>query len=257
MATRASEVPIGSSELRVASADVAAGGSRSSRLVMPRTSAVAVALGVVVAALLALGILVAVIEIRDVTFPARNTFTRLFDVDAELNVPSMVSVLGLGACGALLALVTAVRRAGGGAFLWHWRLLALGFVVMAIDEGAGIHEAFSKPLGEVWIGSFYIRWSWVLFAVPGVLLLGLIYIPFVRHLPRRTATGFMVAGTTYLTGAVGMEFFSGDEPESGRSRFLRLFEESLEMFGIALFFVVLWSYARRLPWRFESGHSSA
>ena len=84
---------------------------------------------------------------------------------------------------------------------------ALGFVVMAFDEGWSIHETLVNPirslLGSSRLGIFYFAW-----VVPGiaiVLALGLYFLGFLRRLPGLTRRQFILAAALFLGGAIGME----------------------------------------------------
>src|SRR5690606_14035558 len=176
-----------------------------------------------------------------------------------LSVPATVSSLGLAACALLLALITAVRGALRAPFVWHWGLLALIFLYLAVDEGASLHEILHANLGDTSIAQGYFERTWVIFGIAGVALRGLAYIPFLRHLPRRYALGMIICGAMYTGGALGFEMLGANASEQGAAVSYHVFatlEEMLEISGIAAFLVVLWSYLRRLPWSLGSPGSA-
>src|SRR5690606_18682587 len=106
------------------------------RLVVPRAEWVAIAAGSVAAGLFVFGLTAVLVEELELQFFGSQDFIRLFNLNHELSVPATVSSLGLAACALLLALITAVRGALRAPFVWHWGLLALIFLYLAVDEGA-------------------------------------------------------------------------------------------------------------------------
>ena len=64
-----------------------------------------------------------------------------FDLDAELTVPALASAALLLCASAAAAAAHATRRAGR---RWHWAGLAALFLLMAIDEATGLHEALEQ-----------------------------------------------------------------------------------------------------------------
>lgn len=136
-------------------------------------------------------------------------------------------------------------------------MLAAIFLYLAFDEGASVHEQLNLPLQSYSFTQGYFLFGWVLVAAPIVLLIGAAYLRFVFHLPRKYAIGILCAGGLYVTGALGFEMLSAAATEDGyiynyKYLFMATIEETLEMSGIAVFFVVLWSLLRSLPWRIEN-----
>ena len=70
---------------------------------------------------------------------------RLFDLDAEENVPTFFSALLLLLAALLLALITVLKRASSDTYSRHWATLSLILLYMSVDEFSGIHEMFIKP----------------------------------------------------------------------------------------------------------------
>jgi hypothetical protein len=79
-----------------------------------------------------------------------------------------------------------------------------------------------------------------------VVLFVLAYTRFLFHLPRRTAGLFLLAGATFVGGAIGMEMVSGAHIDAGGSdrtyTVLVYIEESLEITGVAVFAYALMAY---------------
>lgn len=148
---------------------------------------------------------------------------QLFDLDEENNLPTWFSSFLLLNCSAVL-FVSLPRHTGS--FKWQWRLLAFGFLILSIDEVAGLHESVHTA----------IDFNWALPAGALVLVVGATFIPFLLALPRRTATWYALSGTIYFSGAIGVEWLSRDMDEDDIAYgFATALEESLEMLGAWLF----------------------
>lgn len=78
------------------------------------------------------------------------------------------------------------------------------------------------------------------------MVLGLLYIKFLRHLPRDTRKLTIVAGIIYIGGALVMEmvggYISGSELPHSFYLVATTIEEALEMIGSGLFIITLLGY---------------
>lgn len=170
---------------------------------------------------------------------------RLFHVGVEGNLPTLFSVFILILAATLLwAISVGTRREGGGHVL-AWRGLAVGFLFMGVDEGAGIHDqVVARLLRHVDGGAWYVA------AVPFVLVLGALYLPFATSLWRthgwRYVVLFWTSAVLYLGGALGVESVEDGMRGAGASeaalRISMTFEEGMEMFGVVLFIYALLRY---------------
>jgi len=165
---------------------------------------------------------------------------QLFDVDQENNLPTWFSELLLLIACASLWVCAKGKRAEGNRWSRHWYVLFVGFLLMAIDEVAGVHESINSFIVVTW-------------AIPmGIasLLAGLAFIPFLGHLPNRIALLFVVAGLMFVTGAAGLEIIGNSLVAQSLRDTLEynmwtLLEEALEMFGVILFTHTLLTYMRK------------
>ena len=151
---------------------------------------------------------------------------QLFDVDEENNLPTWFSEFLLLTTTCLLWLCTKRKKAQADPSIDHWYTLTLGFLVLSIDEVAGMHETINSMIDPTW-------------AYGGGILamgIGIGFIPFLRRLPRSTAGLFILAGAIYIGGAVGMEII-GEPLDSDTLTYnlLTAVEEGMEMFGVILF----------------------
>lgn len=152
---------------------------------------------------------------------------QLFDLDEENNIPTWFSSFLLLNNAFFLYLYSGKE---GLQKQFHWSLLAAGFLLLAIDEVAGLHESFNSAIDISW-------------AIPGailVLFVGVMFVPFLLSLPRRLALLFILAGFLYVSGAIVVELLSEDmESETLTYSLVVAVEEGLEMIGALLFLFVL------------------
>jgi hypothetical protein len=172
-----------------------------------------------------------------------------FYVDDEQNLPTMFSVFILGAAAVLLALIASRKGRELDPYTTRWKVLAIGFTYMSIDEGADIHEMAVVPvrhlLGDGHLGIFYFAW-----VIPfGLIVAGLAiyFLQFLWSLPRPTAVRFIVAASVFLGGALGLELIGGwyadlHDKDNVGYMLLATIEETLEMAGIILFIRALLAY---------------
>jgi len=167
----------------------------------------------------------------------RRDLLTLLSLSYEGNLPTWYSATLLALCGAVLTIVAAAAQSDR----WRWWLLAAGFFYISLDETVGIHEAVDAMF-ENTTGIFYF--GWVLPAAVIVLILAIIYAPFVRRLPPASRRRFVLAGVVYVTGALILELPLGLWTEhAGNDNLvysaIDLVEESLEMIGASLFLAAL------------------
>ncbi|WP_019507541.1 hypothetical protein [Pleurocapsa sp. PCC 7319] len=175
-----------------------------------------------------------------------NYSGRLFRLDEEINIPTLYSSLALAFCSILLAIISYLKKVIDSRYTGYWRALSLIFLYLAVDEMCSIHEILSALRPVLNAGGF-LYFTWV---VPGsilVMLFLLIFWKFIQSLPRRTRNLFIIAGTIYVGGAIGMEMIGGYHSEAyGEENpmyaLITTIEESLEMFGIVVFVYALLSY---------------
>ncbi len=174
-----------------------------------------------------------------------------FDLNGESNLPATFSALALLLAAYLLfSVASAVRRAGQPHHV-PWLLLGAVFVVLAIDEAAGLHELLNRPVrGALHAGGiFYFAW-----VVPYAALLSLLLLAlwrFMLDLAPDTRRWFVVAGAVYVGGALLLEMVGAriwdNGGAAGRSYcVVTTIEEVLEMLGIAIFVRALVAHRRRI-----------
>ena len=148
---------------------------------------------------------------------------QLFDLDEENNLPTWFSSFLL-ANNALALYV--ISQGGNEKYNKQWLGLALGFLILSIDETAGLHESFNTA----------VEFNWAIAGGVLVFIFALAYIPFLLSLDRRLAFWFVLSGTIFISGALGIELLAADMDEDAMSYgFATALEEGLEMLGALLF----------------------
>ena len=180
--------------------------------------------------------------------PYLEEIGEFFDVGLEKNIPTLYSVLAWSLAAFATGLVAHSEAIRGGAFVGRWRALALIFLFLAFDEGTTIHEHIGSYLKdwELLPATGLLHFFWVVPYSFLVILLASLYAPFLDALPTRTKLGFILSGTVFIGGAMGVEMFSASVYETkgeGHSvlyHVLYSIEEFMEMLGVALliFFVL-------------------
>ncbi|MEM1269072.1 MAG: multidrug transporter [Bacteroidota bacterium] len=202
-----------------------------------------------VAVLLVLGSVISKLLVVELELTSLRLPAKLFDLDAERNLPTSYSVLLLLTSASLLTCITVLDRRQDSPFWSSWAVLALGFFAMAFDEGFRFHERLIDPV-RVWLdldtfGILYFAW-----VVPGLLLVvvcGLYFSRFLLWLERPMRSKVLLAAFLYVGGAIGVELLGGYHAElhgieNWTYRLIATAEESLEMLGLIVFIRALIDY---------------
>lgn len=157
-------------------------------------------------------------------------FRQIFDVDEEDSFPTWYSAFLLLLTAVSLGLQWAKTRQVRPADAGPWALLAGGFLILSVDEIAGMHETLNSVT----------EYSWTLPGAIGAAVVAVYFGPFLRRLPRAIAGQFMIAGAIYLGGALGVEFMTDPYLENDALNTLgynlwTAVEEAMEMGGVLVF----------------------
>lgn len=200
----------------------------------------------VIIGFLLLGNIVAAIIKMNIRSGFVHNFGVLFDFDREANIPTFYSAMMLFVCAILLFFIytnSGMKRV----FRLQWLLLSILFAFLALDEFAVIHERLIDIMQEKLNLSGYFFYGWVIPYGTVVLLLGFFLVPFLRKLPAKIRTLFLLSAALFLLGAIGMEMIGGEHAET-HGIFTPVYavmysaEELLEMLGIAFFIYALLTY---------------
>ncbi len=161
---------------------------------------------------------------------------QLFDVDEENNLPTWFSGLVAAITAFWLWLQANAAREAADRWALHWKVLAIGFFLISLDEVAGLHESMNSVTETTW-------------AIPGgilALLVGLSYFSFLWNLPAATRNAFLAAGCIFVGGAIGVEMIGAPMVEDAMPyNLVTLVEEGMEMGGVILFLWALLKYMTR------------
>ncbi|GAA1434497.1 hypothetical protein GCM10009616_29070 [Microlunatus lacustris] len=137
--------------------------------------------------------------------PGLNSAERWFFVDREMGVPAWFSASLLLLAGERLWRVATAARERGEPWVRHWKLLAVAFVYLSLDELTEIHEQVITPVREVFDLSGALAFAWVVVAAPLVLVFGVVFLRFLVSLPTWTRWAFVISAICYVGGALGVE----------------------------------------------------
>ena len=158
---------------------------------------------------------------------------QIFDVDEEDSFPTWFSAMLLLLTSVSLWVNARTLQSSDSSLVERWYLLSVGFLLLSIDEIAGMHETLNSidMMGDM---------SWT---IPGAIVAGLAgfyFVPFLLKLPRPLAIRFVLAGAVYLGGALGVEvltdpYLENDELNTLAYNLWTALEESMEIAGVLIF----------------------
>jgi hypothetical protein len=173
--------------------------------------------------------------------------TLWFDANWEHSIPTYYQGVSLLVVSLMLGMITLHARRTRSSLFLGWLVLCLGFLALSFDELCEVHEMVSYLTDKSMAPSGYFHFSWVIVGLLIVAVIALSYVWFLTRLPLNIARRFFIAGTIYVSGAIGMEMLSGKYLESyGEEslgyQLLSDAEETGEMTGIAIFLTALATY---------------
>lgn len=167
-----------------------------------------------------------------------------FSLDDEHNVPTWFSALLLLVSAQLAVWIALIERAGRRRY-GAWLGMAAVLLYLAMDEVLQFHEQWNGVFMGV-IDPSYFPWLWFYGVV--LVLLAVVFTPFLWRLPRRTAGLFFAAGAVYVAGAAGLELVDvSHRAVHGKDMtyvLLQTLEEALEMAGVVLLVYALLDFIR-------------
>lgn len=158
-----------------------------------------------------------------------------FDVGREINVPTWFSA-GLWILTGVVAGYFA-RRATR--FRKSWWLFASVCVFFSLDETLELHERLDLIGGRIaMLLPFDVGFTWIIPGIAIAAVLVLLLLRLVLSLPPGVRNGIILAGATFVTGAVVVETIGGNWIDTNGMTWhffaLVLVEETLEMAGVAI-----------------------
>ena len=180
-------------------------------------------------------------------YPLRDTFASMLNVDKEKNIPTLYSWSALLFCAMLLLVIAQAKKAAGDRYTNYWRVLAVIFAYLSLDEATSLHELFIDPLRTSLNTSGFLYYAWVIPGAIFAIAVFLGFLKFINALPTKTKRLFLTAGTVFVGGAIGMELLSGFHAEihtinNFTIAILTSIEEFMEMIGTVIFIYALLCY---------------
>lgn len=152
---------------------------------------------------------------------------QLFDLDEENNIPTWYSSFLL-ANNAFFLLVFSSQKELDRRI--YWKLLAIGFLLLSLDEVAGMHETVNTA----------IETNWAIFGIILIMIVGVFFVPFLLSLPRNLSSLFVISGVVYFSGALIMELIGEDMDADSLTYIITVaIEEGMEMIGAWIFLFAL------------------
>ncbi|NEN89956.1 MAG: hypothetical protein F6K48_13985 [Okeania sp. SIO3H1] len=192
------------------------------------------------------------IQIGKYVFDYREPWTRLFNLDREMNIPTWYSGLMLISCGLIIRGIFAIKKSQSERFWQQWKILSIIFFLLAFDEIASIHEILIiDDLADTLNLPSFWHSVWV---IPGTVLVAIFiwkYWKFILYLPKQLRRYFLIAMSLYVGGALGMEmvgsYYDGiDGQQNLVYAMLATVEEVMEMMGCVVFIYSLLTYLGEL-----------
>lgn len=191
---------------------------------------------------------------------SRDFLAELFNLDRELNIPTLYAMGLLLGSSILLAIIAYAKKIRGDRLLRYWVALSILFLCLAIDEITSLHERMTEPLRSALNTSGLLHYAWVIPGTVFVVLCLLAFGKFLKNLPSTTRQLILIAGSIFVGGAIGVEAMGGYYTYFYGNRNMTYavivgIEEFLEMFGVIVFIYALLSHInsamKGLSLRFE------
>ena len=177
-----------------------------------------------------------------------------FNLNNEMNFPTLVATLELLACSVMLAANAHFRPGSHGQALGWWVLCAI-FVFLGFDENISLHEMTSGPTLQLLQADWVPLYAWVLPYSVALLIAAAVLLPWFLKIERASQIRFVIAGTIFVSGALGIELLesanaSGTDPDAWadgtsqvegtlRQALLTTVQECMEYVGAGYFLCAL------------------
>nr|WP_321359136.1 hypothetical protein [uncultured Hyphomonas sp.] len=140
-----------------------------------------------------------------------------FNLNEEMNFPTLVATVELLACGAMLA-ANAFFRPGAAGQAAGWWVLSGVFIFLGFDENIGLHEMLSHPTSQALQADWVPEYAWMIPYSAALLIAAVVLLPWFLRIDRSSQIRFAIAGAIFVSGALGVEILesanlSGTAPE--------------------------------------------
>jgi hypothetical protein len=174
----------------------------------------------------------------------------LFNVGEEGNIPAYYSSITILFASFLLGFISLFRKINRLNYSL-WLVLSLIFFYLSIDESVQLHERVGIFLID---NNFnltgYLSFGWVIpYGLLSSVFAGVFYFKFLPQLPKKISRLFIISGSLFVFGAVGVEMigakiYHSDNFSEIINAICYSIEEFIEMLGIALFIYALLLYIK-------------
>ena len=186
----------------------------------------------------ALVVLHVAVQTAESFFPhlASKFIFKLFDLGLEQNVPTFFAVALFILLALVVAFVGANKEKGK---RWKWYLLSGICIFLGVDELAQFHEQISGSVQLLLDTHGFLAFAWVIPYAIAVLIIAIIYIPFILKLSPKVRKYIFIGGGFYVFGAlllemVGAKLFDTHEGITLSYVIVSTFEEISEFLGLLL-----------------------
>lgn len=172
-----------------------------------------------------------------------------FDLASEANAPTWFKSTLFVLAAILLGLIGAAHKRIQDGFSWYWYFMALTFLFLSMDETASLHKAVGALVARYVPNEGLFLHAWLIPGTMFAVLFVVINWKFLGTLPRATGVLFVLAGTLFVLGAIGMKLIEGIYTSTtgltGQAAInMRAIDQFLEMAGLLLFDYSLMAYCR-------------
>lgn len=196
-----------------------------------------------------------VILTDDLDLIGEDFVRRLADLDSEAAVPTWVSTMLMAAAAVLCWIESRVTDPGQER---RWSLLGLGFLILSIDEVAGLHGSVRGPIRRLLDIDNPLFYGWVLPAIILIVAAAVYFYPLIPTLPTKVRRRILIAGTAFVVGAIGLEMVGGVLAQAGMRDgwtyfMITTIEELVEILSVFLFVdtMAMWFAERGATARFD------
>lgn len=187
------------------------------------------------------------IQISKYYFHHREEWMVMFNLDREMNFPTLYATILLIICASILKQIYLEQKKNQNILRKRWKHLSSIFYFLAFDEFFQIHEVLIIPdLGKGLWGIFHQ--VWVIPYLVFVMICIVYFWKLILLLPRNIMILFFLSGFLYVGGALGLEMIGGiwiryaQGMQNLTYSLMASTEEMMEMLGIIVFINALLIY---------------
>jgi hypothetical protein len=191
-----------------------------------------------------------------------DVFVRIFNINREQSFPTWYSSSMLLLGGVTTAFIAAIKWTHREPHRFYWVGLSALFIYLSSDEGAGLHEYLTDPIGEALDTTGPLYFGWIVAGIIAVVVIGLLFFRFWLAQDSRTRLLYFLAAGLYVGGGIGVEMVGSNlwYLEGGSTlaySTVGTIEELMEMLGAIVFLYAQLQYLARhiesLQLRFVDG----